>query len=193
MKTHTHIYTHTLDLYIFSVANAHNLHFSVALHFALNLTRSISSANINSHFCCRPDAHTYRHAHTDCVSDLSLRHLLEVFVQILSLTLKWNVNVAPVKALCLPRCRFYPLQILNILPSVPPPLPIKLLRPPVDTPDSLCGWIIFLPLGLLGVQQDIQGPKQMFYNYTSSRRQAINTPFTPFLHQGALVVSKAAL
>lgn len=115
-NTHTYIYTHTPDLYIFSVANAHNLHFSVALHFALNLTRSISSSNINS----RPDAHTYPHAHTDCVSDLSLRHLLEVFVQILSLTLKWNVNVVPVKASCLPRCWFYPLQIFNIFLSAPP-------------------------------------------------------------------------
>lgn len=141
---HTHIYTHTLDLYIFSVANAHNLHFSVALHFALNLTRSISSANINSHFCCRPDAHTYRHAHTDCVSDLSLRHLLEVFVQILSLTLKWNVNVAPVKALCLQRCRFYPLQILNILPSVPSPPSNKTPQTPCRHP-RLSVWMNNIP------------------------------------------------
>lgn len=40
---------------------------------------------------------------------------------------------------------------------------------------------------------DIQGPEQLFHNYTRIRRHTINTPFTRFLLSRGRVVNKAAL
>lgn len=60
----------------------------------------------------------------------------------------------------------------------------------VQTPHIL--WVIFLLWVYWSASMGIQGPKQLFYNYTSSRRQTINTLFTPLLHPGGLLVSKAA-
>lgn len=104
--------------------------------------------------------------------------------------------MAAVEAWCLLNASLLILSIANLNNFLPftrcPSFPMNSSSPHFRHPKLSEQMSDIPPLGFVSGQQDIQGPKQMFYNYTSSGRQPINTPFTLSLHPGVLVVSEAA-
>lgn len=96
LHEHTHTHTHA-PMIIFSLTVAHNLHSSVALHFALYLVHSISYSNISGYLCCQPDVYTHTHTHIQIYSLIahSSTHLMSLCRSCLPLSLKWNVDMWP--------------------------------------------------------------------------------------------------